>query len=204
MYKVLLMLVLLVVSGCSLTRQSEHSIINEPTTIQQPIVSTPIITKQTPVIKEDKKETVTTSTTQNRTYIFYIIGSLIIAGIASYKYVLSKQPKIKGIIDMDIQKIKDLDTQIVQTLEKNPWISRKLIVTLLLIGTLIILSQVAVTIAQIVVWPATILGALYIIANVVESIFVLKAKTETKKNLIWALAKDGFTKDDADIVNKVE
>jgi len=101
---------------------------------------------------------------------------------------------------MDINKMQSFISQ-VKSLENSPWTSRKLWITIASIGALVYLFQATL---PLIIWPVTIISAVYLICSTVENKIVLDAKTKTKLKLIEVMSKDGqITPEEAEVINKV-
>ncbi len=102
---------------------------------------------------------------------------------------------------MDIEKMQSFVSQ-VKELEPSRWTSRKLWLTIACIGAMIYLFQ---TMLSLIIWPVTIISAIYLLCSTYESKIATEEKTKVKLKLIEVMSKDNMiTPDEASIINKVK
>jgi len=101
---------------------------------------------------------------------------------------------------MDIEKMQSFVSQ-VKSMDIPRWSSRKLWLTIGSVGALIYLFQTAL---PLIIWPVTILVAIYLVISYLENKDASNAKLELKKELIASMSKDGqITEEEAELINKV-
>ncbi len=96
-----------------------------------------------------------------------------------------------------IQKLEDrisklkVGANLSSLLPKNSgWLSRKLLVTLALVGGLIFLGRDNITL---VIYGIIILGSVYMVTQTLHDIFVCREDGMTRRQLITAMASDGLS-----------
>lgn len=105
-----------------------------------------------------------------------------------------------SVITTDIEKLQGFMKE-VQSFNLPRWTSRKLWISIALIGALVFLFYTSLST---IVWPVTVIACVYMLTSVYETKISTEAKTEIKQKLIDAMLKSGpITPDEANIINQV-
>ena len=130
-------------------------------------------------------------------YMIFLGIVLFIIGLIFYNYIKNHK---ENIMNTDLDKMQNFLTQ-VKSFELPRWASRKLLLSIGLISALFILFYASLST---IVWPVTILAAVYMLTNVAETKISSDAKLAVKLKLIESMAKDGeITPQEAAVINQV-
>jgi hypothetical protein len=99
---------------------------------------------------------------------------------------------------MDISKLESFVSQ-VKSMQTPRWASRKMLITLSIIGAMIWLVKGAIAT---ILWQVTLLAGLWLLCTTATDIVEKHYNSQFKNKLLDVMAKDGLSKDELDTLNK--
>lgn len=99
---------------------------------------------------------------------------------------------------VDISKLNSFVSQ-AKSLASPQWTSRKFLVTVALVGTLLFLCKGAILA---IIWPVTVLAGLWLVCTTVTDVYDKKCQKDFKSELLAALAKAGLTPEEITVLDQ--
>ena len=102
-------------------------------------------------------------------------------------------------MSMDLEKMESFVNQ-VKGMKQPRWASRKMLVTVGIIGAMVWLFKGSLAT---ILWQVTLLAGLWVLCTTATDMMEKHCATQVKVKLIEELSKNGLTKEEAEVIEKV-